>query len=362
MTKQFRMLVKERLHQVFLYKPRISDLFNAKYLASEIDSKFTFGHDKATIFEILFFLGSWRAGIHRRKPLPGFNPDVYRRHQGLKVNIDPTIHYLKSGRPDGPWNTTIIGHGQSKALAIEGYPKTALHVHVFYPDLLEDMLLRLSHNKSRPKIFLTHPQIVSIERVQSILERYNMEARVITLDENKGRDIGPFFSELPPEFFTDFDVVGHIHTKKSAEIQNGSVGASWYNFAMINMIGEPEGVKMFDEILHAFRLDEKLGIVFPDDPNLMGWGENYEHARKLLPNELLPNEEDVFEFPVGSFFVARPAALKKLVELSLTSVDWPEEPVPYDGSTLHALERLIGIVPKLDGFSKSFAHQKGSTR
>lgn len=358
----FRNLSRERIRQTILYRPRIRDVFIAKYLASQIDSKFTFRNERPSIFEILFFLGSWRRGLHLRKPFAGFNPDAYRRHQGLKITRDPTLDYLKSGCPGGPWNTQIISPEQKKDFGAKPFPKTALHIHVFYLDLLDDMLSRLSHNESRPEIFLTHPSFVSRDAINRLLGSHDMNASVITLKENRGRDIGPFFSDLPPEFFGDFEVVGHIHTKKSADILNKAVGESWYNFAMINTIGDANGVRMFDEILHSFNRDEKLGIVFPDDPNLMGWGANYEYARMLLPNEVLPGKEEVFEFPVGSFFVARPAALRKLLGLSLKSVDWPQEPLPYDGSILHALERLLGIVPKLEGFTMGYTYQKGSTR
>jgi len=47
-------------------------------------------------------------------------------------------------------------------------------------------------------------------------------------------------------------------------------------------------------------------------------------------------------FLVGTMFWARSEAMKPLIHLNLQWEDYPEEPIPIDGSMLHALERIIG--------------------
>ena len=58
-----------------------------------------------------------------------------------------------------------------------------------------------------------------------------------------------------------------------------------------------------------------------------------------------------FEFPVGTMFWARSEALVPLLELNLDWSDYPEEPLPKDGTMLHALERLLPFAAAREGFS-----------
>ena len=58
-----------------------------------------------------------------------------------------------------------------------------------------------------------------------------------------------------------------------------------------------------------------------------------------------------FVFPVGTMFWARSKALRKLFELHLTWSDYPEEPLPYDGTMLHAIERLLPFVTEDAGYA-----------
>lgn len=361
MSRDLRRHSQERLRQLFFFRPSFNDLFIAKELRSSLNSKFTFRSEAASFLDALIYAGSWRRGRFLRKPFPGFNPYVYRKKLALSPRIDPTFHYLKSNRPEGPWNTRTIFHDDRLDLP-SSFPPTALHVHVFYLELLDDILSRLQHNQASPALFLTHPPEISRKSLEDVLKSKGLSGKVITLDENRGRDIGPFFSAMPSEFFRDFEVVGHVHTKKSLSVSDKAVGESWHEFGLANILGDGQSANMLDRILLEFNRNEKLGLVFPDDPNLMGWGKNYDFARELLPYQALPDEDELFDFPVGSYFLARPAALRPLIELEMTSSDWPKEPGPYDGSRLHALERLIGVVPGLEGFTSGVSYLEGTTR
>jgi lipopolysaccharide biosynthesis protein len=105
-------------------------------------------------------------------------------------------------------------------------------------------------------------------------------------------------------------------------------------------------------------------LVFPDDPHILGWGKNLPYAvslaQRLGVSEPLPR--NTFNFPVGSMFWARTAALRPLFELGLSWDDYPEEPVPYDGSLLHAIERILPFVAESAGFRSAVTHVSGVTR
>ena len=76
----------------------------------------------------------------------------------------------------------------------------------------------------------------------------------------------------------------------------------------------------------------------------------------------LPLPKTTFNFPVGNMFWARTTALKPLFDLGLAWDDYPSEPVPYDGSLLHALERILPFVTENTGFRNAVTHVPGFTR
>jgi lipopolysaccharide biosynthesis protein len=69
-----------------------------------------------------------------------------------------------------------------------------------------------------------------------------------------------------------------------------------------------------------------------------------------------------FSFPVGTMFWARPAALAPLLALGLKWDDYPVEPLGYDGTMLHAMERLLPSVVVSRGYRCAVTHVPGVTR
>jgi lipopolysaccharide biosynthesis protein len=56
------------------------------------------------------------------------------------------------------------------------------------------------------------------------------------------------------------------------------------------------------------------------------------------------------DFPSGSMFWCRPAALRPLLDLGLTSADFPDEQGQTDGTAGHAVERLFLASVEKAGF------------
>jgi lipopolysaccharide biosynthesis protein len=69
-----------------------------------------------------------------------------------------------------------------------------------------------------------------------------------------------------------------------------------------------------------------------------------------------------FNFPVGTMFWARTSALEPLIGLHLQWDDYPPEPLPYDGTLLHAVERLLPFTLRAGMLRSATTNVAGVTR
>src|SRR5262249_24451340 len=183
------------------------------------------------------------------------------------------------------------------------------------------------------------------------------------LRANRGLDIGAFLTAFGADLADRYEIVGHVHGKRSVFARGSSdpfMGDRWREFLWQNLLGDQH--PMMDIIIARMAADPRLGLVFPDNPHLPAWEGNRaiaaELAGRMGMTETLP---PFFDFPVGTMFWARTAALKPLLDLGLDWDDYPQEPAPYDGTILHALERLLPFVARHTGFHFAGTYLPGVT-
>ncbi len=311
------------------------------------------------------YLNAMSSGVHQRKPEPGFHPLVFaeRNPPEAQVAADPYVRFLKAGRPPGPWLLRVIEPQPSGTPhAPPSQLKAALHIHAFFIGHLPEILRRLHANRTLPDLFVTVATVAARDMAQEVLKDYRGRVAAIETVQNLGRDIGPFLTHFGPRLVDGYDVVGHVHGKQSKEVDNPGLIAAWIAFLYENALGGERGGGMIDRILSEFAADETLGIVYPDDPNILGWTGNRPHAEELVRRMGLGDLPQAFNFPVGTTFWIRSAALRPFTDLRLGWADYPSEPLSYDGSRLHALERLFGVVPVMTGWTAAVTNIRGMTR
>lgn len=305
------------------------------------------------------YLLAWRTGIWPRKPFPGFHPGIYRDQQlSGAPQPDPLLHYLEAGRPNGPWHSPLITPA-SPSLQGAG-PRTALHIHVHYPELLPELLQALSNNQLRPDLFLSCSNATCSSNLEEHVAEAGFELKQLLITPNRGRDLGPLLSELGQTLDRHYPFHGHLHTKKSALIGRRQAD-QWRLFLNAHLLGSPE-TAMADRIVAALQADPQLGLVFPDDPTCVGWSANRAFAEPLAARLGLGELPNAFDFPVGTMFWARQGALAPLYNLKLHWNDYPPEPLGYDGTLLHAIERLLPLVAKAQGYGYALSHVPGVHR
>ena len=322
------------------------------------------GHLTQLPSDVRDYVRFWAKGPSKRKALPGFHPGVYQASHPSDTNpCDPLAHFIRAGCPAGAWMQTIIGPDQdidTSKIPI-GNERVALHIHAYYPELLPSILERLEHNRIRPDLFIsTCSQEARKEIIQALKDR-GLSWVSLRVVPNLGRDIGPFLTEFGQTLLDQYDIVGHVHTKKSMHVLHRSFLDRWNDFLLHNVLGHSD-CPMADTVLTRMRKDPSIGLVFPDDPHVIGWGLNLPEAQKLARQLGLSKLPEQFNFPVGTMFWARTHALEQLFNLKLGYEDYPREPLPIDGTLLHAIERILPIVATSNGYKVALTHIPGVTR
>lgn len=327
----------------------------------------TNGESRETKINLYLEYARKTSNMFFRKLFLGLDESKYIKLHGLTHSgANPLTDFIRNGRPQGPWIEKFIN--TSEEIEHQNiHLKAALHIHVFYPELLKDILTRLSVNNVNCDVFISVPSDEIFEQVERKVINYENGKIFIKKVPNKGRNFGPFLTEFSTSL-KEYDVVGHFHTKKSAALlekssdkQTQKMIENWRVFLLENLIGGKN--LAIKSILSNFQKNPHLGLVFPFDPNRVGWTENKACADKLAYDMKLSElPEDVYSFPVGSMFWVRPEALNPLFDLNLTWNDYPEEPLPYDGTMLHAIERLLPIIANNQNYDYALIHTPGITR
>jgi lipopolysaccharide biosynthesis protein len=312
---------------------------------------------------IRLYVRSWATGIDLRKPAPGFHPGVYLELHGVsEEHRDPLADFIREGRPEGPWLSAVISPDRPAPVRSLATPRRALHIHAFHPELLSEIVTRLQGQDLTLDLLISVPSEEAANQIRQVLNPIAHMPCKIHVVPNRGRDIGPLITEFGSLILDRYDIIGHVHTKKSPHIDNPLLAAKvWADFLYENLLGGRH--PMATRILDGLAADEGLGLVFPDDPYAWGWTKNKTIAEGIAAQLGLDGvPEQHFQFPVGTMFWARTTALKPLLALGWEWDAYPEEPLPIDGTLLHAIERLLPSIAIHTGHRIATTHVPGVTR
>ena len=213
--------------------------------------------------------------------------------------------------------------------------RLAVHLHVHYLDTLAPLLEALHRCREGLADYDLWVSTDSSAKASAI--RSSIEGEVqVRVCSNRGRNLGPLLSSLWPELKA-YDLLLHLHGKRSVE---SDLGVSWRQELLTTLLPDSATVQ---QLRQSFQRDDSLGLVMPQPPELirpyLNWGMNFEMAALLAERLKRPLQRSaVLLFPAGTMFWCRPAALAPLTGLCQ---ELPPEPLAVDGTSLHALERLV---------------------
>ena len=99
------------------------------------------------------------------------------------------------GKPKGIWKNELIKSTQKK-IRNKSQLKVALHIHVHYVEILDEIINALTVNTNKPDIFITYNKDSHKEIILKTLNKYKLLASELIKTPNRGRDIGPLLTDL----------------------------------------------------------------------------------------------------------------------------------------------------------------------
>ena len=238
----------------------------------------------------------------------------------------------------------------------EHHSRTALVMHLYYMDLLEESVHYAGAMPDDADIYITtcNPEFVeAIQKAFSVLKN-RVEVRVI---ENRGRDVSSLLVGAA-DLQEKYDLICFYHDKKVKQVEPYTIGHSFAYKVEESVLSSKEYVH---NLIQIFENNPKIGMLSGTVPNhsvylntlAMEWGPNYELAVKLaeeLGIDVPISEDHAPVAPLGTVFWYRTSALAPLFRRQWKYTDFPEEPNEIDGTVLHAIERLYPFAVQEAGY------------
>ena len=236
--------------------------------------------------------------------------------------------------------------------------RIALMMHLYYPDLIQYCWNYAQSMPDGSDLIVTVPNLKMKEQIKKITEKQSKfnQIRIIVI-ENVGRDVSALLVGCAP-YVSQYDLVCFVHDKKTKQLKPYCAGESFSYKCFENNLGSQRFV---ENVIATFESNPRLGLLTPPPPNhsmfyqIIGseWASNYENtlalATKLkLRVDIYFTKEPIA--PLGTMFWFRPAAMQKLFNYKWKYEDFPKEPNGYDGTLLHAIERIYAFVVQDAGF------------
>lgn len=297
----------------------------------------------------------WHQGILERVTLA----QAIEPSQQAAAVSDTLAAHVPPGPPPAPRYSVVdlsLVPGHAAANVVPA-PRVAVHLHLHYTELLDEMLQALDNLPTPFSLFVTCTQPVDA-LLPTIHARF--PAAVVDQCANQGRDIGPFMSVLQRHALHEFDLVLKVHGKQSRNDPNylkaiqrlfgPSIqgGDDWRRGLVSAIAGSPERVRA---IYQAFEQHPQLGMVGAAQficraPDADTQAYAALCARLHVSDQVL--------FFAGTMFWIRGALLQPFVQAGLDLNSFTPESGDRPGARVEAMlehqcERVFGAVVASQG-------------
>lgn len=216
---------------------------------------------------------------------------------------------------------------------------TAVIVHLFYPDIWQEIHAYLDALDTKHDLYITlPPHIEDADIIRILQDRPDTKVYAV---ENRGRDVLPFLLTMHHIGLDTYRYICKLHTKKTGESPLGSV---WRKLLYHDLIGSSETVT---KTIALFESDPTVGQVTGKytilDSERYAYGNNTK-IKQLCEAAHIPFP-DTYTFAGGTMFWSQTEILAPLLKLFQNGeLVFEEERGQKDHTLAHAIERFLGIL------------------
>lgn len=229
--------------------------------------------------------------------------------------------------------------------------RIAVHFHVYYVDLLPEFTRILAGATFPFTLIITTDDQGKAELIRTHFGDGIPDFRLEIVD-NIGADLRPMLLALQ-ESWRDFDLVCHVHTKKSPTVKFGD---DWRRYLLDKLLGRDNAAA----VIRRFDSEPDIGLLYPCNyPFIVNddrWNGNHGLASAIVEKigiyPFLGGPGDKLAFPAGNMYWFRPQALSQLFTCSLGEERdaWVVAPGAVNGTIGHTLERLVPKIADYNGY------------
>ena len=236
--------------------------------------------------------------------------------------------------------------------------KTAIHFHIFYTDLLEEIYEHIKNINTNYDLFVSTNGEEKLEEIKLFFKNHILNVRNIIFDNvtNRGRDVWPFIKMISP-VYTNYDFVAHLHTKKS--ITQGERGNLWRKYLYNNILGNGF---YFDNLIAFLEQHKEIGIIapppFPDESMYYAYSTrgsmecktNLDKLFKKTGTDIKSGNPLEYQYSPGNMFISRSSAIKQVFNHKFEEYDFPIEIGQQSNTLHHTMEQCWHYYAQYNGY------------
>lgn len=235
--------------------------------------------------------------------------------------------------------------------------KTVVIAHLHYPELVERCFSYLANISSHIDLIITTKMVETKEKIEACIPMLNRHNYRVIMSTNRGREISSLLVSCK-EYLMEYEYLCFVHDKKvTSDLGIPKIGQVFMDLLWESML---KSQAYIDNVLNCFDENPRLGLLAPPPPyhstylssGVESWTRSFAETVKLAErlNLNCKLSMDKRPFVLGTAFWCRTSAMKALFEYDLEYEDFPQEPLPGDGSMNHAIERIFPYVAQREGY------------
>lgn len=233
--------------------------------------------------------------------------------------------------------------------------RIAVCAHVYYPDVLEEILDRARNIPTGFDLFITTASTQNKAVIEERCALAGMPADVRVVGQNRGRDMSSLFIDLKDVVLDgNYDLICRLHSKKSPQV-NSSTGVYFKHFIFDSALASREYTS---HVLDFFATHPHVGIaVAPMIHTGYGTMGHAWFANRGIFDTIMadlgckvPPEPYSPLAAYGTVYWFRPDALRPMFEDKYSYEEYNVEPNHVDGGLAHGQERALTYVAQARGY------------